>query len=359
MAWGGFTLIHWEFPGALATLPFVAFFLLFSARGEWRALPFATALLFLSGYTQFAYYAAITGAAFAVTNAFRRRDPGLLFRMGAAAALGLTLASPQILASWQIVRESIRSLLGAADAREHLLTPVFLLKFLIPDFYDKTVSPYIHMIFDANLWPLTWNWLNTFYVGVAAIPLAAAGLWNDRHKPDVRAWTIAGLLALAIAMGVEPFFTLLRRLVPGLRYMTHFSNAMLIALLAVGALAARELRPKEKISKAALWVLAAGASLAAAHAFLPLDRPSVVVFPNPLRRRRSNTFPEARKGGGVDPLHPDRSMDFRTRPAARRRRGFFPKARFPGGASAGTRGPIFHRPLGRPGQRQTSGRRHG
>ena len=263
VGWGGFTLIHWEFPGALATMPFVAFFILFSARGAARALPFCAALLLLAGYTQFACYAFLGGAALALALAVRRRSVSLLAGMGAAVAVGAVLAAPQLAASWQAASESIRTGISAADARLHLLTPIFLLKFLVPDIYDKTVSAYAPMAFDAKLWPLSWNWLTTFYLGVAAPALAVAGIVTGRKRRDLRAWGLLGLSALAVAMGVEPFFSLARYAIPGMRYMTHFSNAMLIVLLALGALAAEGVRAGDKARPAALIVLAVGAATAA------------------------------------------------------------------------------------------------
>jgi hypothetical protein len=263
VGWGGFTLIHWEFPSALATMPFAAFFILFSARGAARFLPLGTALLLLAGYTQFACYAFLGGAALALALAFRRRNLSLLAGMGAAVGLGAVLAAPQLAASWQAASESIRTGISAADARAHLLTPVFLLKFLVPDIYDKTVSAYAPMVFDAKLWPLSWNWLTTFYLGVAAPALAAAGIAAGRKRRDLRSWGLLGLAALAVAMGVEPFFSLARFAIPGMRYMTHFSNAMLIVLLALGALSAEGVRAGEKARPAALSLLAVGAILAA------------------------------------------------------------------------------------------------
>lgn len=276
LAWGGFTLIHWEFPGALATLPFAVLFLLLAARraGRW-ALPFATALLFTAGYTQFAYYAVLTGGAFATADAFRRKDARGLLLTAAAVAAGLALASPQILSSWEIVRQSIRTGLDAAQAREHLLTPVFLLKFVIPDLYDKAVSPYRAMLFDPKLWPLNWNWLTTYYLGAATPALAAAGgLAAGRRRKTALAWIAAGGAAALVALGVEPVFSLLREGVPGMRYMTHFANVLLIALIALSALAAEGLSSTEKGRgrTAAFSVLGACALAAAAHASFPASR---------------------------------------------------------------------------------------
>lgn len=270
VAWSGFALIHWEFPGALAALAFAVVFLLFAARGAWAGAPAATALLFLAGYTQFAYYAVIAGGFLLLARAAKERRAVPVAGFAAAAGVGLLLAAPQILASWEVTRQSIRAVLDDGAARAHLLSPLFLIKSWIPAFHGKTVSPYVPMPFGPEFWPVRWNWLTTFYVGVAAPALAAAGAWGTRRTFHGRAWILLGAAALALAMGLEPFFTGLRHLVPGMRYMTHFANASVIALIAVGALAAASFSQKNQTPL--LLVLSAAAALCASQLWWPEAR---------------------------------------------------------------------------------------
>jgi hypothetical protein len=245
-AWGGLTVMLWEFPGALATLPLMLLLLLFVRRGTasgWWATSAATALLFFAGYAQFAYYALVAGAFLSM------RNPRQLSRTAAAVGAGLLLALPQILPTWDVVRHSLRAGVDGGLARQYLLTPVFLVKLLLPDLHDKASLPYRTAVFDGSLWPVARNWLNTFYVGVPALALAAAGLGRR-----TAVWAALGAAAALLAMGVEPFFSLFRYGVPGARYMTHFSNAMVLTVFVLGLLAAEGVRRwKERKKVAWAW----------------------------------------------------------------------------------------------------------
>lgn len=270
VAWGGFTLIHWEFTAAMATLPCIALFLLFAARRAWAGLAAATALLFFAGYTQFAVYALMAGGLLALGAGIRekRLQPAAAF--GMAVGAGLILALPQILASWEAASLSLRETAGPGDARRHLLSPVFLLKFFIPALHDKVASPYGPRIFDHTLWPIQWNWLTTFYAGAVIPALAMAGAWAGRKQASARLWMAVAFLGFLLAFGVEPFFGLLRAAVPGLRYMTHFSNAMILVLIGLGGLAAAGASKGDR--RILVGVLGAGAAFSMLMALSPALR---------------------------------------------------------------------------------------
>ncbi len=257
IAWGGFSVIHWEFPSAVATMPFVALVLLFSLSGHWIGLALASALLWTGGYSQFAIYALLWGAMGMVWNAVIPVKTGIqknssiwtpafagVTKWAFAIIAGVLLALPQILSSWEVTQNSMRTGIGAAESGAYLLTPVFLIKFLLPSILDKISLPYSPVVFDHMLWPIQRGWLTTFFIGTPAILLGLAGLKNIRKPRTI--FLLASLaLFVSLAMGWEPLFSLLRRFVPGLRYMTHFSNAMGMVVIALALLIPAGLKSSE------------------------------------------------------------------------------------------------------------------
>lgn len=246
IAWGGFTAVYWEFPSAAATIPWVVFFILVSwpviAKGAsslcfpWVAL--ATGFLFFSGYSQFAYYAVLAGGAIVLARAVRApRQAGVFLGLwGAGAALGLMLSACQVLLTWETVGQSLRAGMDLESGRGELLNPFFLIRFLIPSIFDKVALPMTPTVFDPRHWAMERNWLATFFLGVAPLPLAAASLRRIREPRILFLW--AGIFfSAAMAMGVEPLFTAMRAVVPGMRYMTHFANIMLLAVVCLALLA--------------------------------------------------------------------------------------------------------------------------
>ncbi len=246
LTWSGFVVILWEFPSAVGTIPFVLLFFLFTWTGRRVSLALCTALLFFAGYAPFAYAAAFFGGlgvlwrAGEVGRRSRRIPWPKILGWGGACAVGLLMASAQILPTWEEVRHSLRTAISVTEARSQLLNPFFAVKFLIPRIFDKTAIPYSPAVFDAGLWPVQRAWLNTFFLGTAPFVLALAGLARLRgpSRPFLAA---AALLSAALAMGWEPVFSLVRRL-PGLAYMTHFFSFALFGLAAAALLCAEGFR---------------------------------------------------------------------------------------------------------------------
>lgn len=281
VAWGGFSVVHWEFPSATATMPFVALVLLFSLSSQWIGLALASALLWVGGYSQFAIYAMLWSGMAVIWKTLLSRHSGTplagihnlrtwfpafpsdkkgpllpatvagvtnvmrtplfwLFAVG----LGTALAMPQILSSWEVTHNSMRTGIGAAESSAYLLTPVFLIKFLLPAILDKISLPYTPVVFDHMLWPIQRGWLTTFFIGTPAILLGLAGLKNLRKPPTIFLLVSLALFA-SLATGWEPLFSLLRQFVPGLRYMTHFSNAMGMVIIALAMMIPAGLKTSE------------------------------------------------------------------------------------------------------------------
>jgi hypothetical protein len=275
-AWSGFAVVHWEFASAGAALAWTPFFLLFALRRLWLFLALAAFMSFSAGYTQFTIYALLLSGLAAgfqpiplraktagAWSALVPRPSALVFWLLAAAG-GAVLALPQILPPWEAARESLRSAMDAAGSRTHLLNPYFLTRFLIPEIFDKANVPYSRFVFDSGLWPIQRNWLTTFFLGSATAVLALSGLANARRR-SVLFSAGAGLFFLALAMGWEPVFSLVRIGVPGARYMTHFSNAMLGVVLSLCFLAAEGLALLER-DRRPFWAAWAAAALFCAAA---------------------------------------------------------------------------------------------
>lgn len=235
-ALGGFAVVNWEFPALGATLAILPFLLLFSWSGRHGWIPWTTALLFFGGYTPLTEYGLLwAGAAVLWRGARERRwTPAGFWALGVGG--GLLVALPQILPSWELAGRSLRSAITEADAARYLLTPALLLKIAIPNLLDKAASPFNPSAFGAEFWPVQRNWLSTFYVGTAPLLLALGAAFSRPRRKIF--WIGSGAFFLLLAMGCEPIFTVVRRFVPGFRYMTHFSNAAVVSVLAVALLAA-------------------------------------------------------------------------------------------------------------------------
>jgi hypothetical protein len=236
MTWSGFGVAHWEFPSAVGTLGFLPLLFLFGWGGSAAGVALATAAALATGYVQFVHYGVF--AAFVGWMARARGERGAkawVFdtgRFGLALAAAALLILPQIVASWDAARESLRAALDAADARQHLLTPVFAVKILIPWITNPVALAFQSPPFDAGFWPVARPWLSTFFVGTGVALLGVTGLFRAGPRKTLVLFLLIGG-GLALALGVDPFFETARRGVPGLRYMTHFANAAVLVLFAL------------------------------------------------------------------------------------------------------------------------------
>lgn len=257
VALGGFAVVNWEFPAVGATLPFLPFLVLFSWAGRHRWVPWATALLFFGGYTPLTEYGLLWAGAAVLWRGARERRWSSVGFWALGVGLGILAALPQILPSWELAGRSLRSTITDSDAARYLLTPALLFKILIPNLIDKMASPFAPPAFGAEFWPVQRNWLSTFYVGTAPLLLALGAVFTRTRKKGF--WIGSGALFLLLALGCEPLFSGARVLVPGFRYMTHFSNAAVVTVLTVGFLAALGGSDESARKKAARFAWGLGA----------------------------------------------------------------------------------------------------
>jgi len=243
MTWGGFVTVLWEFPGAVASLPFLLLFFILGLTRRWLSFSLSLSLLLLAGYTPFAYYAVLLGAAGMGVQVFFRRgdrrspDWKTLLFWSAALGAGIAACAPQILSTWEAARHSLRAMISPSEARNYLLTPIFLIKFLVPEIFDKVALPFQSHAFGAEFWPVQRNWLNTFFIGTLPLLLALAALTDFRKRKNLF-WGAVILFSAAMAMGWDPVFSAARTLIPGFRYMTHFSHLILLTVVSLVFLAA-------------------------------------------------------------------------------------------------------------------------
>ncbi|MBK9695794.1 MAG: hypothetical protein IPO76_10505 [Elusimicrobia bacterium] len=236
MTWGAFGVAHWEFPSAVGTLGFLPFLFLFGWAGSGAGVTLATAAALATGYVQFVHYGVF--AAFVGWMVRARSTPGAKAwvldkgRFVLALAAAAVLVLPQIVASWDAARESLRAALDATDARQFLLSPVFAIKILVPWITNPVALAFQSPPFDAGFWPVARPWLSTFFVGTGVALLGVTGFFRAGPRKTLALFLLVSG-GLALALGVDPVFDALRRTVPGLRYMTHFANAAILAVFAL------------------------------------------------------------------------------------------------------------------------------
>lgn len=271
-AWSGFAVSHWEFPSAVGTLPSLPLFFLLGMGGSWIALTAATAMSLATGYIQFTYYAvflALAGTIYATgtgkqpANVRTRLFPliALILSIGA----GTVLALVQIFPSWQNAAHSLRTGMQQADTRQYLMTPIFLIKLWIPWLTNTVALAFQTAPFGAEFWPIQRSWLTTIFLGTSVCLLSVVGFLRSGGRKFM---ALAGVIAVAVvlAFGVEPFFGWARAGVPGFRYLSHFSNAIVMALLCLALASTETAHPRKGrnviLSLTTLLLLATGIGLA-------------------------------------------------------------------------------------------------
>ncbi|HOW27474.1 MAG TPA: hypothetical protein PK876_03090 [Elusimicrobiota bacterium] len=269
MVWNGFMVVHWEFPPALAASAYVSLMILVGGAYRSRVSPMwvgfvlaiTTTLLCLTGYPHFIYYILLLAVVHRLTESGRRLWRGdeprfktvyHVLLWGAFVGFGIVMSLPQWGPALEAVSQSIRNRIPLNSAADYSLNPAFILKFIIPDIVDKVALPFRSSPFGAEFWPLQRNWLTTFFIGTGPFVLALAAL---RHRSR---WHLAGVALFAgmLACAMPVVFPLVWTLFPGMRYMTHFANAMLIAVWAVVFLAGFGLKDLSGDRKPALLLLA-------------------------------------------------------------------------------------------------------
>lgn len=240
LTWGGFTVSQWEFPSAVGTLSYLPLFFLFGLGGNPWGILLSTALALATGYVPFVHYGVFLALVGLWSRRFPRpewssrlRESGLFcLALGGAGLLVL----PQLLLSWDAARDSLRTAMGPAG-RDFLLTPVFAVKFLIPWITNLVALPFQTPPFGSEYWSVARNWLNTFFVGTGVFLLGLTGAFRSGWRKMLMLGTVVGVSSV-LALGIEPFFGWVRSAVPGFRYLTHFSNASVLAVVALSLAAA-------------------------------------------------------------------------------------------------------------------------
>ena len=230
IAWSfcGFAISHTLYLGmqnGLAWLPWLCWA---TATGRWAGVALSIGALGLAGHPQAAAFGGLIAAIYAMNF------PGRRLKWGAAALGGLLLASPQLLATLELSRFSLRE--GGVDpgfASIGRLPLPELINAVLPYFfgYDRPADvpeSYYHR--GPGYWGLGVNhWEMCFYLGFPLLVMAAIG-W--RRAPG---WALAALLCLLLMVG-GPLWELLR-LLPGFdffRFPVRFAMglSLCIAVLA-------------------------------------------------------------------------------------------------------------------------------
>ncbi len=270
-AWGGYAVGYWEFPSAIGTLPFLPLFFLLGMGESWAALTAATAMVLGTGYIQFAYYAVFCGLAGTLHAILTRPRRTLasnitpLVWLTGAVGVGVMMVMAQILPSWESARHSLRAGMQGTDGKMHLMTPIFLMKLWIPWLTNTVALAFQSNPFGPEFWPIQRNWLTTIFLGTPVCLLAMVGLLRIGIRKGLVLGSVIAVAAV-LSFGVDPFFGWARALVPGFRYLTHFSNAAVLGLLCM-TLASTELAHPRRgrnvlLALATLFVLATGLALA-------------------------------------------------------------------------------------------------
>lgn len=199
------------------------------------------ALAFLAGAPQYALFAGMAAALFAlheIVSAPRgERGPAAAAApLAVFAALSVLLSAIALLPSLELARETLRTSLSYEAASEVSFHPKFLVTFLLPKFYGTTAGGFTSRFFGGTYYEF---WELACYVGIPTLILAAVGLMRPIDRAARSIAVIGGfgfLLALGKLGPLHPlFFHLLgpyqRFRVPG--------RAIFLVSLALALLAAR------------------------------------------------------------------------------------------------------------------------
>lgn len=153
-----------------------------------------------------------------------------LVTLAGAAALGVFLASVQLLPAAQLFVESPREAMSASQANRFVLEPQHLLTLVAPRFFGHPAS--------GDFWGGGNAWEQSIFVGWASLALAAWACIAHRRRLVVRFWAIALALALWLALGSSAgLFWLAFYVVPGVSAFHDPARFLLVAVLAFAVLA--------------------------------------------------------------------------------------------------------------------------
>ncbi len=289
VAWGfsGFLISHALYLGMQNAAAWLGWGLFAAASGRAWLVAVTVAMLGLAGHPQ----AAAFGGLLLGLHALGTRRGAWWY---GGAAVGGLIALPQLLATLQLARDSMRS--GGVDA-------VFanigaqplpeLVKAVLPyafgfDRPADVVRTYMHR--GPGYWgPGVNSWETTFYLGVPVVVLGLVGVWHGgvasaagmRARRGIRGWLLVGLVGLLLMLG-GPTWELVRHLpgLDGFRFPARFALWVTLAsavLAAQGAEALRTLTRTAGLSRALIG-LAAAFTLATGTAHLVLRAQADVIM---------------------------------------------------------------------------------
>jgi hypothetical protein len=308
-AFGGFFTSHTLYLGmqnAISWLPFTLWAVVRATserpvppltRGRaWVLVSLGLAMSAVAGHPQIAVYSWLLAGSFWLWRARPSwRRPGALVGFPLAVLAALMLASPQIAASMELSRFSMREGgVGAAFAGIGSLPPWEIVNAVVPDLFGldrpaDIVQSYYHR--GTGYWGSGENhWEMCFYLGVPLALLSVAAL---RRRED-RFWVGLAMVAILLMLGRHtPLYALVRH-IPGLSYFrfpVRFAlylslSASLLAASGLDLLRARLEARRSLRSWALLVALLCGGALlmsSGAHLGLRLAR-------EPLRERLEEHF---------------------------------------------------------------------
>lgn len=233
-------------------------------------LALATALCFFAGHPESFFHAIVAAVLFAALRVSRRERRA---RAAGAVVVGLVagaaLSAVLLLPFLELLRDSA-DVADRASRAAGFAPRKYLLGMALPEYWGRPTQATIEPFLNARAW----------YVG--ALPLLLAGLAVLRPARERIAIAVAGALALAVVLGVQPVFGAVTAL-PGFAQSANTRLAVLtclcLALLAGWGL--DDLMARRRIGRlGALWLAAAlvlPLAVAAAHARLGLLGHAVAV----------------------------------------------------------------------------------
>lgn len=262
-AYSGLMVSHTLYLGMQNAMAWIGWALWGARAQRWPVVALAVGMMGLAGHPQAAAFGGLLCAADALRLGLSAPSRGRYAASCAAAvAVGVAIASPQLVASLELSRFSMREGgVGAAFANIGKLPIVEVLNGVLPALFgfDRPVDvqqTYYHR--GASYWGMGEDaWEMCFYVGFPVAVLAWHGL---RRAPW---WGVVAAAAMALMVG-GPLWALVR-LLPGFgyfRFPVRFSIALTFALAVLAAHGLDALRGSRAVARRptllAAWALFVG-----------------------------------------------------------------------------------------------------
>lgn len=261
LGFSGFLATHALYLGMHCAVSWLPWALWAVARRRLGLAGLAAWMMMVAGHPQAAAFSMLLVGAFVVWQAaLERRWP---LRFAAAMLLAIAAASPQLLATLELSRFSMRDGgVSAMFANIGSLPPQEAINGVLPYLFGHdrpadVIQSYYHR--GSGYWGAGENhWEMAFYLG---IPVVGAMIWRIRQE---RFWAaMFGTSALLMLGGLTPAWPLLRLLpgMSGFRFPVRFAIVLTVAAAVLAAAGLDHLRdaPPERKRQASWWL--SGASL--------------------------------------------------------------------------------------------------